>query len=59
MATARLRLVSVGPVHLAHAAYADQGGDVVRAEAGTGGEGHRDYCGLYGRAVANEEVSPE
>ena len=29
-----------GPIHLAHAARADEGGDCVRAGLGTSGEGH-------------------
>ena len=36
------------PIHLAHAAFADLGGDFIDAEAGAGGEGHGfavDYMG--------------
>ena len=38
------------PIHLAHAPFADLGGDLVGAEASAGGEGQR--WGLYRRAGA-------
>ena len=48
-----------GAIHLAHAAYADLGGDFIGAETRTRRECHRDSGGLYGRGGIAVGISPD
>ena len=51
-----LQLGVGGPIHLAHAAFADLGGDFVDAETGAGSEGQSDAIIWAGRAA--DGISP-
>ena len=46
IATCRPRFVSVARSHLAHAAHADLGGDLIRAEAGASSQSHGKWLRL-------------
>ena len=54
-----LQLRVGGPIHLAHPAFADLGGDFVGAEAGAGSEGQSLRRGLYGPHGSPDGLTPE